>query len=68
MLGANLAVGVEEDAYRSSNLSVSGLNGSNMVSSTSFSRSEFPSTFENSMDGTAFCLTTATAFDYFLTF
>ena len=62
--------------FRSSIPSVNGFKRCNMVSSTFFSRLRFPSAFENSMDGTAFCLVTATmenevfdfAFDYLTIF
>ena len=44
---------------RSSNPSVNGCSRSSMASSTSCSQG-FPLAVENSMDGTAFCLVTAT--------
>ena len=43
----------------SCNPSIKGFDKSNMVSSTSFSRSKFPLANENSMDGKVFCLVTA---------
>ena len=58
--GSPPAFGVEEDTWYSCNLSVNGFNRSNKVSSTSFSRSKIPLAGETSMDGTAFCLVTAT--------
>ena len=68
--------GVEEDAARSPKLCLDGFNRSNIVFSHSCSRSMFPLADENSMDGPAFCLVTATmetkifdvAFDYLLNF
>ena len=76
IIGLLLACRVEEDAHRSSNPSVNGCDRSNIVSSTSFSRSRFPMADESSIDGTPFCLVTATtrdevfdlAFDYLLAF
>ena len=56
----SMRTGVEEDAARSCNPSVNSFNRSNMVSSTSFSRSKFPLAVEKSMECTAFCLVTAT--------
>ena len=58
--GHSLIFGVEEDASFSFNSFANGFNRSNMVSSTSFSRSKSPVAGDNSMDGAAFCLVTAT--------
>ena len=57
--GSRQAFGVDEDTSSSSNPSVDGFHRSNTVSSTSSSRSKCPLAGENAMDGTAFCLVTA---------
>ena len=60
--GSLLTFGVEEDTSYSLDPCVSGFNRCNIVSSsTSFSLSMSPVAGENSVDGTAFCLVTATS-------
>ena len=58
-LGSLLVFGVEGDASSAFCPSVKTFDRSNVVSSTSVSRSMFPVANENSMDGKAFCLVTA---------
>ena len=64
-LESHPALGDEEDASRASNPSVHGCNKSNIASSTSCPRSNFPLPVENSMDGNAFCLGNATTDRHF---